>query len=180
VHEQTIYVRTEGSPNRYVAALRREAQALDSQMPVFNIKTFSEQKAESLARERLIATLSGFFGALALLLAAIGMYGVIAYTVQRRTCEIGIRVSLGAGPAALIWMVLRSALGMAIAGIGIGVLLSHWLARLVAAQLYGVRPDDPKTLAVACLVLAAVSLIAAAIPAWKASRVDPMVALRYQ
>jgi hypothetical protein len=105
-------------------------------MPVFNIKTFSEQKAESLARERLIATLSGFFGALALLLAAIGLYGVIAYAVQRRTREIGIRMSLGARSTALIWMVLRNALGMAFAGIGIGV----------SAELLSCQPGGRPTL----------------------------------
>ena len=149
-------------------------------MPVFNIKTFSEQKAESLARERLIATLSGFFGALALLLAAIGLYGVIAYAIQRRTHEIGIRMSLGAGPSTVLWMVLRGALGMAITGIAIGLMLSSWHSRLVTAQLYGVSPSDPMTFATACVVLATVAVLAASVPAWKASRVDPMVALRYE
>jgi len=179
-HERTIYLRTEGDPARYAAAVRREAQALDSQMPVFNIKTFSEQKAESLARERLIATLSGFFGALALLLAAIGLYGVIAYAVQRRTREIGIRMSLGARRSTVMWMVLRGALGMAITGIAIGLILSSWLSRLVTAQLYGVSPNDPMSLAAACVTLAAVAVFAASVPAWKAARVDAMVALRYE
>jgi predicted permease len=178
--QRTIYVRTAGDPTRYGEVVRGEVRALDRQLPVYNIRTFAGQKADSLAREHLIALLSGFFGALALLLAAIGLYGVMAYAVLRRTREIGIRLSLGAARSTVVWMVFRSALGMAGAGIGIGLPLSLWLSRLVTSQLYGVRPSDPATLATACIVLAGIAVLAASIPAWKASRVDPMVALRYE
>jgi predicted permease len=178
VVERTIYLRTAGDPTARAAALRAAIRGLDRKLPVYFMKTFDQQKDESLVRERMIATLSGFFGVLALLLAAIGIYGVMAYAVLRRTREIGIRMSLGAARREVIVMVLRDALVMAAAGIVVGVPLARWLARFVATQLYGVKPTDPATLAAACTVLAGVSLLAAAIPAWKASRVDPVIALR--
>jgi ABC-type antimicrobial peptide transport system permease subunit len=144
------------------------------------VKTFAEQKAESLARERLTATLSGFFGALALLLASIGLYGVMAYGVLRRTREIGIRMSLGAQRAAVMWMVLRGSLAMVAGGIAVGLPLSLWLSRVVTTLLFGVSPGDPATLVAAVLVLAVVAVLAGLVPALRASRVDPMVALRYE
>jgi ABC-type antimicrobial peptide transport system permease subunit len=180
VVERTIYLRTAGDPTGYAAALRAAIRGLDRNLPVYNLKTFDQQKAESLVRERMIATLSGFFGTLALLLAAIGIYGVMAYAVLRRTREIGIRMSLGAARGTVIWMVLRDAFAMAAAGIVVGVPLARWLARFVATQLYGIKPTDPATLFTACAVLSAVALLAAAIPAWKASRVDPVIALRWE
>jgi predicted permease len=178
--QRTIYLRSSGDPTRFIAALTGAVHDLDRNLPVFNIKTFAQQKAESLVRERLLATLSGFFGSLALLLAAVGLYGVTAYTVLRRTHEIGVRMSLGADRLTVIAMVLRGALAMTMAGLAIGLALSQWLSRWLTAQLYGVGPSDPVTVATACVVLTAVSVLAAAIPAWKASRVAPMVALRYE
>ena len=178
--ERTIYLKTSGDPTKFIAALKDAVGNLDRNLPVYNIKTFEEQKAESLTRERLTATLSGFFGALALLLAAIGLYGVISYTVQRRTREIGIRMVMGARRGEIIWMVLRSALAMSIIGIGVGVLLSRWLSGLIASQIHGLGVTDPLTIAVSSVVLLAVAIAAATIPAWNASRVDPTVALRYE
>jgi ABC-type antimicrobial peptide transport system permease subunit len=178
--ERTIYLRTSGIPASFIAALQDVIHKLDPNLPIYNLKTFAEQKADALVRERLIATLSGFFGSLALLLAAIGLYGVMAYSVLRRTREIGIRRSLGAGRAAVIWMVLRGALGLALAGIAIGIPLCRWLSTLIRTQLFGIEAGDPATLATAALVLASVAVLAGAIPAWKASRIDPMVALRFQ
>jgi len=180
VVERTVYLRTAGDPTAHAAALRAAIRGLDRNLPVYNLKTFDQQKAESLVRERMIATLSGFFGALALLLAAVGIYGVMAYAVLRRTREIGIRMSLGAARRKVIWMVLRDALATTAAGIVIGVPLARWLAGFVATQLYGVKPTDAGTLITACAVLAGVALLAAAIPAWKASRVDPVIALRWE
>jgi predicted permease len=180
VGERTIYVRTGGDPLAFAAVLRREVQALDKDLPLFNLKTFADQKAESLARERLTATLSGFFGALALLLASIGLYGVMAYGVLRRTREIGIRMSLGAQRAAVMWMVLRGSLAMVAGGIAVGLPLSLWLSRVVTTLLFGVSPGDPATLVAAALVLTVVAVLAGLVPALRASRVDPMLALRYE
>ena len=117
---------------------------------------------------------------LAPLLAATGLYGVLAYLVERRTREIGIRMSLGAGRDHVLWRVLRGALAMAAAGLAVGVPLSRWLATLVEKQLFGIRPGNLATLAAACAILTAVVVAAAAIPAWRASHVDPMIALRYE
>jgi predicted permease len=178
--ERTIYLRTAGDPALLAAALRGAIREMDRNLPIYGLKTFAEQKAESLTSERLIATLSGFFGLLALLLAATGLYGVLAYLVERRTREIGIRMSLGAGRDQVLWMVLRGALAMAAAGLAVGAPLSRWLSTLVEKQLFGIRPGDVATLAAACAILAAVVVAAAAIPAWRASRVDPIIALRYE
>jgi len=178
--ERTVYLRTAADPAFTAPALRAVIRGLDRNLPVYGLKTFAEQKAESLSSERLLAALSGFFGVLALLLAAIGLYGVLAYLVERRTREIGIRISLGAGRDRVLWMVLRGALAMAAAGLALGVPLSRWLSTLVVKQLFGIQPGDVGTLAGACAVLTAVVVAAAAIPAWRASRINPLTALRYE
>jgi putative ABC transport system permease protein len=176
--ERTVYIRTAGHPLALVSALRREVQTLDRDLPVYNVKTFAEQKSESLARERLIATLSGFFGVLALVLASIGLYGVMAYSVQRRAREIGIRMSLGAMRGSVVWIVLRDCLLMVGIGIALGAPVSIWLSRLVTSQLFGVAPGDPATIVVAALSLTVVAALAGYLPAYRASRIDPMTALR--
>jgi len=178
--ERTIYLKTSDNPANYIAYLKDAASNLDKNVPLYDIKTFEEQKDEALTRERLTATLSTFFGALALLLAAIGLYGVIAYSVQRRTREIGVRMALGAGRGGIVWMVLRSALGLSILGIGLGGLLSLWLSGFLTSQLHGLGATDPLTIAVSSAILLVVAIAAATIPAWGASRVDPTVALRYE
>jgi ABC-type antimicrobial peptide transport system permease subunit len=178
--DRTLYVLTAGDPRQFISTLRREVQALDSNLPLYGVKTFADQKSESLTQERLIATLSGFFGALALLLASIGLYGVMAYNVNQRTREIGIRMSMGATNKSVLWMILRDCLWTVIAGISIGIPLSFWLSKLVASQLFGVPPGDPMTIVVATLVLATVATLAGFIPARRASHVDPIIALRYE
>jgi len=178
VGERTVYVRTDENPNQFIPVLRTETQYLDKDLPMFNVKTFAEQKAESFIQERLTAAISGSFGVFALLLAAMGLYGVMAYAVLRRTREIGIRMALGAGRASVIWMLLRSALAMAFAGMAISIPLSTWLSALVAANMVGVSRGDPGILATACVILTGVAILAASIPAWKASRIEPMRTLR--
>jgi len=176
--ERTLHVRTVSDAATMVAAVREQVRALDKDLPVAKVNTFSDLVDEDLVQERLIATLSGFFGALALLLASIGLYGVMAYSVHRRTREIGIRMSLGAARGKVAWMILRDCLLMVTAGIAIGIPLSLYFSKLVSSQLFGLSPDDPVTIAAATLLLIAVAALAGSLPARRATRVDPMVALR--
>ena len=177
---RTLHVRVSDHSANVAAAIRNQIRALDKNLPVTQVQIFSDLVDRDLAQERLIATLSGFFGALALLLVSVGLYGVIAYGVQRRTREIGIRMSLGAEPGMVMRMVLRDCLGMVVAGATIGFPLGLWLSKLVASQLFGVSPGDPITMATATLLMLAVAALAGYLPARRASRVDPMVALRYE
>jgi predicted permease len=178
--ERTVYLRTAADPQFLVKPFRGEVQALDSSLPLFNIKTLADQKSESLIQERLLAKLSGFFGALALLLASIGLYGVMAYNVVRQTREIGIRMALGASRQALLLMVLRDGLLMVAIGLLAGIPLSLWLSRLLVGLLYGIAPHDPSTLITSALILMTVAALASCLPARRASRVDPITALRHE
>jgi predicted permease len=176
----TVYVRTTLAPEQLFAAVRGKVRALDSRLPMYAMTTLDEQVSNSLLVERLIASLSAVFGFLATLLAVIGLYGVMAYTVARRTREIGIRMALGAFQKHVIWMVMREVLVLVAIGIVAGLGAALALTRLVQAQLYGITPSDPATLAIAALGLAAVACAAGFVPALRASRVDAMNALRYE
>jgi predicted permease len=143
-----------------------------------DFKTLDQQLTESLALSRNVATLSGFFGALAVLLATIGLYGVMAYTVARRRNEIGVRIALGAGQQRVVRMVIGEVGRIVAAGVAIGVLISLGATRLVVSFLYEVKPSDPVTILGSVLLLAAVGVAAAALPAWRAARLDPVEALR--
>jgi len=178
--EITFYVRTIQPPELMGNALWRVVQQMDSSLPVYDMKTMQTQVDQSLFTERLIAMLSAFFGLLATLLAAIGLYGVMAYTVARRTREIGIRMALGADRSKVVWLVMHDVALMAAIGIGIGLPGGIALGRLVRAELFGLAPADPATLAAATAILAAVSLLAGYIPARRATSVDPTTALRYE
>jgi ABC-type antimicrobial peptide transport system permease subunit len=139
-----------------------------------------DQIDESLSAQRAMAALSAFFGILATLLAAIGLYGVMAYTVTRRTREIGIRLALGAGRASLLKLVLREVALLTAFGVAIAIPVALAVTRLVRSELYGIVPNDPLSIAAAALVLASVALLAGYIPAERATRVDPLTALRYE
>ncbi len=160
-----------------VSTIRVQVRALDSNLPV-KLRLFFDLVNENLLQERLIATLAGFFGGLASVLTAIGLYGALAYAVQHRTHEIGLRISTGAGPGALIRMILRECLVIVIAGIAIGFPASFWLSTLVRSQLFGLIPHDTATLTAAIVLIVVVAAFAGYLPARRASRVDPIVALR--
>jgi predicted permease len=180
VGDMTVYARTTLAAGQFFAAVRAKVRALDSNLPVYAMTTLEEQVSNSLLVERLIASLSAVFGFLATLLSVIGLYGVMAYTVTRRTREIGIRMALGAFQKHVIWMVMREVLALVAIGIVAGLGAAFALTRLVQAQLYGITASDPMTLALATLGLAAVACAAGYIPALRASRVDAMQALRYE
>jgi predicted permease len=163
-----------------VAAVRSEFDALDKEVPVFDIKSLEDRVDDSLARERLVSVMAGAFGVLALVLAGIGLYGIMAYMVARRTREIGIRMALGSSPGAVLWMVAREALGILGAGIAVGLAAGMMVARLVASQLFGLTPADPLTILAATFTMLVVTGVATLIPARRAARVDPTVALRYE
>ncbi len=176
----TVYVRTNMEPNQFFSAVRAKVRAMDPNLPLWAMRTVDQQISKSLLTERLVAGLSTAFGFLATLLAMIGLYGVMAYTVARRTREIGIRMALGAFEKHVIWMVMREVLLLVCVGLVAGLAATAGLTRLVATQLFGITPHDPVTLALAAFALAGVACAAGYIPALRASRVDAMHALRYE
>ena len=188
-----VYVRTTGEssagvPNAAAAlgwpaafsAAQRVVREVDSKVPVYNLRTLEHQIDQSLLNDRIVATLSAAFGMLATLLAVIGLYGVMAYTVARRTREIGVRMALGAVPGDVIWLVMREVLMLVGAGIAIGLIASWGANRLIGSQLYGVTATDPITIVGAAALLCTVALVAGYIPARRATRVNPVLALRYE
>lgn len=180
VNEMTVYVKAGLPPEQLFAALRAKVHDLDANLPLYGIRTLDQQISASLLTERLIASLSTVFGFLATLLATIGLYGVMAYTVARRTREIGVRMALGAFQKDVIWLVMREVLVLIGIGIAAGLGASLALTRFVQAQLFGITAYDPLTLGVATIVLGLVACAAGYIPALRASRVDSMEALRYE
>jgi ABC-type antimicrobial peptide transport system permease subunit len=175
-----LHVRTVGDPTALAGTLRQAVAAIDPSAPVFNVRTAEEEIGRSLLRERLLATITALFGALALLLAALGLYGVLSYGVAQRTREFGIRIAVGAAAARIVKLVMQEAVWMIVAGVAIGLGLSWAAGRIVRALLYGVEPRDPFSALIAVAVLAVVSGLAAWLPARRASRVDPIRALRYE
>jgi predicted permease len=175
-----FFVRTSGPVNDAVTALRREGNAIDPAVPVFSAMALEEYIGASLFAQRIAASLLGTLGSVALLLAAIGLYGVMAYSVAQRTNEIGIRVALGAQPLQVMRMIVRECLTLALPGLVLGSLLAVALARVVSASLVEVSPRDPAIYATAAAFTILVTLCAAANPARRAAKVDPMVALRYE
>ncbi len=176
----TFEVSSGVAPMSLVPQVRSLLQGMDSRLGASDFKTLAEQVDDSLSREKMMSTLSAFFGILALLLACIGLYGVTSYGVARRTSEIGIRMALGAEQRGILRMVLSEALVLAVIGVAIG-LPSAWAAtRSIASMLYGLKPTDPLTIIAATLLMTAVAVFAGYLPARRAIRVDPMVALRYE
>ena len=176
----TFYIKVRGAPEQAIPSIRRLVRQDDPRLPILWFRTLDDQVNRSLTTERLLAALSGSFGALALLLSLIGLYGVMSFVVTRRTREIGIRLALGATGASAIRLVLRDAVVMIAVGMAIALPCVAALGKLVQSQLFGVTATDPATVAAAALVLAAGALAAAFIPAWRASNVSPTDALRLE
>lgn len=176
----TFIVRTGGDPSAMTGSIREAVHEVDDNLPLSDVKTQVRQVGESLAQEQLFATLSSFFGVLALLLACVGLYGVMSYGVARRTNEIGIRMALGASGSRVTKMIMRET--MAVVGIGLVIGLGAAMAvtRLIASMLFGLAPRDPMTITFAVLLMIGVTAMAGYLPARRAARVDPMVALRYE
>jgi ABC-type antimicrobial peptide transport system permease subunit len=177
---QLLVVRAAGAPDAVIASIRNEIRAVDQNLIISGIKTIPQLIDQSLILERLLAKLSSFFGVLALLLASIGLYGVMAYAVIRRTKEIGIRMALGAQPGSVRWMVLRETLRLVTVGVLIGIPTALAATRFISSLLYGLSPTDPITVSLATITIVASAILAGILPARTASRVDPLVALKYE
>jgi predicted permease len=171
-------VRTKGDPSASANEIRRAMREVDGNLPLNDPRPLRDQVSDSFGSSRLAARFVGFFSAMALLLASVGLYGVVSQTVARRTTEIGVRLALGARPDDVLWMVFRDTIVLVAVGVGLGIPMSFGAARLIASQLFGLEPVDPASLALAAVTLVTVAAIAAAVPAQRASRVDPMFALR--
>ncbi|MGH9703276.1 MAG: ABC transporter permease [Candidatus Acidiferrales bacterium] len=176
----TLVVRTRVRPASLAAAVRDQVHFLDKDQVVFQVATMDQLLSDSLALRRFSMLLLGWFAGVALLLAAVGLYGVISYTVSQRTQELGIRVALGAQPGDVLWLVFRNGFALVLAGLAAGILAALAMTRLLSSLLFGVRATDPATFVIVAAVLSVVALVACYVPARRATRVDPMVALRYE
>jgi ABC-type antimicrobial peptide transport system permease subunit len=176
----TIAVRTAVRPAALVSTIRGAITGIDKDLRIGSFETLEEHVDSSLGQERLMATLSALFGVLAVLVASVGLYGIMAYAVVRRTSEIGIRMALGAQQADVLWMVLRETLVMVAIGLATGVAAALASSRVISSQLFGLTAHDPWTIAAASVVLLGVALFAGYLPARRATKVDPMEALRYE
>jgi predicted permease len=177
---ESLDIRTNREATALTAAVRRVLGEVDRNLPIREVTTLNAEVERRLSQERLLTTLTSFFGVLALLLASIGLFGVMTYAVSRRTSEIGLRMALGAERSSVLWMVLRESIWLVGIGVAAGLGAAAASTRVLSGLLYEVSPTDPVTFAISAAVLLAVATFAAYIPARRAARVDPMVALRYE
>jgi predicted permease len=179
-YSSTLEIRTSSEPTATAPIVRDAIRQVDPKLPLFDVTSLRQQLSGALQQEKLVAELVSFFGLLALLLACVGLYGVMAHGVVRRTKEIGIRMALGAERGRIVWMVMRETILLVLIGIALGVPAALGAAKLVSSQLFGLSPSDPFTLSVAATVLIAVASLAGLLPARKASKVNPLTALHYE
>jgi putative ABC transport system permease protein len=175
-----LVARTSSDPTQFAEAIRSELRSIDPEQPVYNIKTMEQIVDESLSAKRLAMVMLGFFAFGALLLAAIGIYAVMSYSVTSRSHEIGIRMALGAQPGDILRLIIRQGLVLTLIGVGLGLAGAFALTRAMTEILYGVEATDPLTFGGLSLLLSLVAFLACYIPARRATRVDPMIALRYE
>ncbi|MGI9065747.1 MAG: ABC transporter permease [Pyrinomonadaceae bacterium] len=175
-----VIVKATGDPNQLIASAREQVKQVDPDQPIYNIKTMDEIRAESVAPERLNLTLLSIFAGIALVLAMVGIYGVMSYTVTQRTHEIGIRMAIGAQPRDVFKMVIGQGMALALIGVALGLVGAFGLTRLMASMLFGIEPTDPATFASIAVLLTLVALVACYIPGRRATKVDPVVSLRYE
>jgi putative ABC transport system permease protein len=182
--QMLLHLRVTGNPGLVVQRVREEVSAIDAAMPMFDVHTLEEEMNAALVQQRLVAMLSTLFGAVALVLACVGLYGLLSFTLVQRMSEMGIRMALGARRRDVVWLVVSDALMLVLMGIALGVPAAFAVARLAANQIsgliFGLQPVDPAVLTTAVLVLATVAAVAVYLPAFRASRVDPMVVLRVE
>ena len=176
----TLHVRTSVEPASLAGAIRNEVQSLERNLPLGNPERMSERVANSLYAARMGAILLAVFGGLALLLASIGLYGVMSFAVSRRTREMGIRVALGARPGDVFRLVLRQGMMLVVVGLVLGLVVAAIVTRLLASFLYGVSTTDPFTFVAIPVLLMLVALLACYLPARRATKVEPLIALRYE
>ena len=177
-YSSVIYARTAGDPGKIGDAIRREVQSVDPDVPVYAVRTMEEVVARSMAERRFALEILAFFAVIALLLASIGIYGVMAYTFSQRTHEIGIRVALGAQRSHILRMALGEGMVLVALGLAAGLFGALLLTQFLRSMLFAVKPTDPVTFIAIAALLSAVALLACYIPAHRATRVDPLVALR--
>ena len=175
-----LAVRTSAAPEKMVTAIREQVYALDPDQPVADVKTMDERLNQSLSQPRFSALLLGLFAVVALLLAAVGIYGVMSYLVTQRTHEIGIRMALGASPQDVLKLIVGHGMGLTLIGVACGLCAALLLTRFLSSLLFNVSSFDPATYAGVSLLLILVALVACYIPARRATRVDPMEALHYE
>jgi ABC-type antimicrobial peptide transport system permease subunit len=174
----TVVLRTELKPQTLTGAVREAVESVDKNQPLSDARTMDDIVSSSVAPRRFKMLLLGLFALLALVLAAVGIYGVIAYSCSQRTHEFGIRMALGAKPGDILKSVIRQGFRLALIGVGIGVVGAFALTRFIASLLYGVKPTDPVTFTAVTLLLIGVTVLASYFPARRATKVDPVVALR--
>jgi putative ABC transport system permease protein len=176
----TVILKASGDPNQLIAAARQQVKAIDPDQPIYSVRTMNEIRAESVAPERLNLTLLSIFAGIALVLAVVGIYGVMSYAVTQRTHEIGIRMAIGAQPRDVFKMVMGQGMLLALVGVACGLVGAFALTRLMTTMLFGVAPTDPATFASIAVLLTSVALIACYVPGRRATKVDPVVSLRYE